>query len=186
MLKRGKEETMRILILNGSPRPKGNTKQMIRAFCQGLEEAGHEYEQYDVCRMEIKGCLACEYCHGKGQGTCIRKDDMARIYQSLQEADMLVLASPIYYHGLTGQLKCVIDRFYAAAYPEKPERLGKIAMFLSSGDPDMYDGALFSYRGDFLDYLKLEDMGVFTTTGYDPGVPEDKLEELRRFGASLR
>ena len=57
--------------------------------------------------------------------------------------------------------------------------------FLSSGDPDMYDGALFSYRGDFLDYLQLEDMGVYTSHGYDPVVPEEKLEELRRFGESL-
>ena len=43
---------MRILILNGSPRPKGNTKQMIQAFCEGLEEAGHEYGVYDVCKMK--------------------------------------------------------------------------------------------------------------------------------------
>ena len=50
----------------------------------------------------------------------------------------------------------------------------------------MYDGALFSYQGDFLDYLQLEGMGVFTTNGYDPGVPEAKLEELRVFGTSLK
>lgn len=58
--------------------------------------------------------------------------------------------------------------------------------YLKLGDPDMYDGALFSYQGDFLDYLQLEDMGVFTTYGYDPSVPEEKLEELRRFGESLK
>jgi hypothetical protein len=58
-------------------------------------------------------------------------------------------------------------------------------MFLSSGDPDMYDGALFSYQGDFLDYLQLEGMGVFTTNGYDPGVSAEKLEELRSFGEGL-
>ncbi len=150
---------MRVLILNGSPRPAGNTKQMIRAFCEGLEEAGHEFDVFDVCRMNIRGCLACEYCHTKGDGQCV---------------------------GLSGQMKCVIDRFYAAAYPKKPEKLKKVAMFLSSGDPDMYEGALFSYRGDFLDYLKLEGMGVFTTNGYDPGVPAEKLEELRRFGAGLK
>ena len=45
---------------------------------------------------------------------------------------------------------------------------------------------LFSYKGDFLEYLQLEDMGVFTTQGYDPGVSEEKLEELRRFGESLK
>ena len=175
---------MKLLILNGSPRPKGNTKQMIQAFCEGLASAGHEYDVFDVCRMNIHGCLACEYCHTKGQGQCVQKDDMQKIYEKLQEAEMLVIASPIYYHGLSGQLKCTIDRFYAA-YPERPAKLKKVAMFLSSGDPDMYDGALFSYRGDFLEYLQLEDMGVFTTSGYDPGVPEEKLEELRRFGGTL-
>jgi multimeric flavodoxin WrbA len=159
---------------------------MITAFCEGLEAAGHEWDVYDICKMNIHGCLACEYCHTKGNGQCIQKDDMQNIYQQLQEAEMLVIASPIYYHGLSGQLKCTIDRFYAAAYPNKPPKLKKVAMFLSSGDPDMYDGALFSYRGDFLDYLQLEGMGVFTTNGYDPGVSGAKLEELRAFGASLK
>ncbi|MBR0398868.1 MAG: flavodoxin family protein [Eubacterium sp.] len=177
---------MRVLILNGSPRPKGHTKQMIQAFCEGLEEAGHEWDVFDVCKMNIHGCLACEYCHTKGNGQCIQEDDMQNIYQKLSEAGMLVIASPIYYHNMSGQLKCAIDRFYAAAYPVKPPKLKKVAMFLSSGEPDMYDGALFSYQGDFLDFLKLEGMGVFTTKGYDPGLSEEKREELQAFGASLK
>ena len=176
---------MKVLILNGSPRPKGNTRQMIDAFCQGLQEAGHEFVVENVCRMNIHGCLACEHCHGKGQGTCVQKDDMQEIYEGLKTSDMLVIASPIYYHGLSGQMKCTIDRFYALLYPGKPERLSKVAMFLSSGDPDMYDAALYSYHGDFLDYLKLEGMGVFTTNGYDPGVPQEKLAEIKAFGACL-
>lgn len=48
---------------------------------------------------------------------------MQEVYTLLQETDMLVIASPIYYHGISGQLKCVIDRFYSAAYPSKPSRL---------------------------------------------------------------
>ena len=176
---------MKIAILNGSPR-KANTSAMVDAFVQGAQEAGHEVEVLQVGKMKIAGCMACEYCHTKGNGQCIQKDDMQNIYQQLQEAEMLVIASPIYYHGLSGQLKCTIDRFYAAAYPNKPPKLKKVAMFLSSGDPDMYDGALFSYQGDFLDYLQLEGMGVFTTNGYDPGVPEERLEELKAFGASLK
>lgn len=158
---------------------------MIDAFCEGLLEAGHTFDIMDVCRMNIRGCLACEYCHGKGNGTCVQKDDMQAVYPLLTEAEMLVIASPIYYHGLSGQMKCVIDRFYAALYPDKPEKLSKVAMFLSSGDPDMYEGALFSYQGDFLDYLGLEGMGVFTTNGYAPSLTEAKRDELRQFGASL-
>jgi multimeric flavodoxin WrbA len=124
---------MKILILNGSPRPNGNTKQMIDALCEGLKKAGHEWDVVNVARMNIHGCLACEYCHGKGAGSCVQKDDMQNVYELLKTAEMLVLAAPIYYHGMSGQMKCCIDRFYAVLYPEKPEQLTKIAMILSSG-----------------------------------------------------
>ena len=176
---------MNILVLNGSPRPKGNTRQMVDAFTEGATSAGHQVNVVNVCQKNIKGCIACEYCHTKGHGTCVQKDDMQEVYSFLKEADMLVLASPIYYHGISGQLKCAIDRFYSAAYPAKPPRLKKIAMFLSSGDADMYDGAMFSFEGDFLGYLKLENMGVFTAHGNENGSAE-KLDEIKKFGASLK
>lgn len=175
---------MRILVLNGSPRPNGNTKGMVEAFGEGAAAAGHQVDVVDVCRLRIGGCLACEYCHTKGHGSCVRKDDMQEVYTLLKEAEMLVIASPIYYHGISGQLKCVIDRFYAAAYPVKPPHLKKVAMILSSGDANMYDGATFSYRGDFLEYLGLEDMGVFTAHGEENGSAA-KLNELKEFGMSL-
>lgn len=175
---------MKILVLNGSPRPKGNTKQMIEAFQEGAAASGHQMDIVDVCQKRIAGCLACEYCHTKGNGTCIQKDDMLGVYKLLHEADMLVIASPIYYHGISGQLKCALDRFYSVAYPTKPPHLKKVAMILSSGDANMYDGALFSFQGDFLDFLGLENMGVFTAHGEENG-SADKLEELKAFGASL-
>ena len=173
---------MNILLLNGSPRANGNTKKMVNAFREGAEAAGHTVTVFDVCKMKIGGCLACEYCHKEGQGECVQKDDMQEIYAKLKEANMLVLASPIYYHNMTGQLKCAIDRFYSVAYPNKPEQLKKVAMFLSSGDKDMYDGARFSFQGDFLDYLHLEDMGVFAVAG---DAQDEKLDEIREFGKSL-
>ena len=176
---------MNILVLNGSPRKQGNTKKMIEAFRQGAEAAGNQVEVVDVCHKNIAGCLACEYCHTKGKGACIQKDDMQAVYELLKEAEMIVLASPIYYHGITGQLKCAVDRLYAAAYPSKPPHLTKTAMILSSGDDNMYDGAMFSYEGDFLDYLGLEDMGVYTAHGYENG-SDRKLRELRAFGESLK
>lgn len=176
---------MRILVLNGSPRPQGNTKKMVSAFTEGAASVGHQVDMIDICKRKIAGCTACEYCHTRGNGVCIQNDDMQEIYQLLQETDMLVLASPIYYHGISGQLKCTIDRFYAVAYPKKPEKLSKTAMFLSSEDDKMYDGALFSYHGDFLDYLGLEDMGVFTAHGNENG-SDKKLKEIREFGASLK
>ena len=168
---------MNILVLNGSPRLNGNTVAMINAFQNGAVSTGHNVKVIHICQKNIHGCLSCEYCHEKGNGVCIQKDDMTEIYDALYETDMLVLASPIYYHGISGQLKCCIDRFYSMAYPKKPERLSKISMFLSSGDPDMYEGALFSFKGDFLDYLGLENMGVLTSYGQE-NKSKDKLKEL--------
>lgn len=175
---------MKILVLNGSPRPAGGTKDMVNAFQEGAESAGHTVAVVDVCGKKISGCLACEFCHTKGHGGCVQKDDMQEVYGLLKEAEMLVIASPIYYHGISGQLKCVIDRFYAAAYPKKPEKLKKAAMILSSGDANTYEGAMFSYNGDFLGYLGLENMGVFTAHGNE-NKSAGKREELRKFGASL-
>lgn len=176
---------MNILVLNGSPRPNGNTKKLIDAFTEGARSAAHCVKVIDVCKKNIKGCLACEYCHTKGNGACVQQDDMLEIYSLLAEAEMLVIASPIYYHGISGQLKCVIDRFYSIAYPKKPKQLKKVAMFLSSGDAEMYDGAMFSYKGDFLEYLGLENMGVYTAHGAENNSSK-KLDELRDFGASLK
>ena len=170
---------MKILVLNGSPRPNGNTAGMVKTFQQTAEEHGHEVKVVHVCRMDIHGCLACEYCHGKGKGQCIQKDDMQAVYAELRDTEMLVLASPIYYHGISGQLKCAVDRFYAALYPKAPVSLKKVAMFLSSGDDHMYDGAEFSYDGDFLGYLGLEGMGIFTN--HDSHV----MDRIRDMASSL-
>jgi multimeric flavodoxin WrbA len=170
---------MNILVLNGSPRPNGNTAQMVQVFRETAERNGHTVHAVDVSKRNIRGCLACEYCHGKGQGACVQQDDMQQIYAELRDTEMLVLAAPIYYHGISGQLKCAIDRFYAALYPKAPASLKKAAMFLSSGDPDMYVGAKFSYDGDFLGYLGLEDGGIYTN--HDPDVSE----KLRKLAASL-
>jgi hypothetical protein len=74
----------------------------------------------------------------------------------------------------------VIDRFYSALYPKAPETLKKVAMFLSSGDDDMYEGAKFSYDGDFLGYLGLEDVGIFTN--HD----KDVLEKIREMAERLQ
>ena len=72
-----KDYKMNILVLNGSPRPKGKTAEMCAVFREAAQAKGHHVTVIDVCRKNIKGCLACEYCHGKGEGVCIQKDDEA-------------------------------------------------------------------------------------------------------------
>lgn len=173
---------MEILVLQGSPRLDGNTCGMVEAFCGGAKQAGHNVNIVNVFEKEINDCRACEYCHTKGHGQCVQKDGMREIYPLLLNADMLVLASPVYYHGFSGQLKCAIDRFYSCAYPARPPKLKKAALFLNSGASNVYEGAIYSYRNDFIAYLGLRDMGIFTACGR----PSSALRrELEQFGSSI-
>ncbi len=175
---------MNILILNGSPRPNGNTAAMVAAFAQGAGEMGHTVHIVPVCQMNIAGCLACEYCHQKGSDhawQCIQQDDMQQVYPLLDQAEMIVLASPIYYHGFTGQLQCAINRIYAL---DKPKNLKKAALIMSSGSDHVYSGAIFEYQNSFLQYLHLEDMGMFSAYGKQ-NKSKEKLNELLEFGMSL-
>lgn len=172
---------MKILVLNGSPRTNGNTAAMINAFAEGAKENGHTITVVPVCKKKIAGCLACEYCHTKGAGKCIQQDDMQEVYPVLEEAEMLVVASPIYYFGFSGQLQCAINRIYALG---KPKNLKKAALFLSSGSDDVYDGAVYEYRQSFVEYMKLEDMGIFRAFGKQ-NKSEALLNTLREFGKSV-
>ncbi|MCI8342312.1 MAG: flavodoxin family protein [Firmicutes bacterium] len=105
----------KICILNGSPHTNGNTNELIKSFVKGAESAGHEVTRFDLQKMNINGCLGC--CAGgkDSECPCVQKDDMSKIYPVYKEADVVVLASPMYYWGISGQLKCAFDRLFAVA-----------------------------------------------------------------------
>lgn len=104
-----------IVILNGSPRPKGNTSALIDAFSQGARAAGHMVTRFDLGKMDIHPCRGC-FGGGKNpQSPCVQKDDMDLIYPAYVAADIVVLASPMYYWSVSGQLKCAFDRLFAVA-----------------------------------------------------------------------
>ena len=159
---------MKILVLNGSPRPQGNTKALIDAFVEGAMENGNDITVFDVCKKQIAGCRGCEYCHTKGNGACVQKDDMQELYLLIAETEMLVIASPIYYFGLSAQLQAAIHRTYAIGIPGK---LRKAALILSSGSDKVYDGAIFEYR-QICEWMKLENIEILTAYG-----AENKSEE---------
>ena len=169
---------MKITILNGSPR-KENTAAMAEAFKQGAEAAGHEVEILHVGKMKINGCLACEYCHGKGAGKCIQKDDLEKLMPAYLESDMIVFASPIYYFAPTAQLEAAWQRVYCIG---KPAKATKAALLLSSGS-GAYDAAIAQYKA-FTGYVGIQDMGVCTATG-DENKSEAKLAEIKAFAKTL-
>ena len=170
---------MKIAIFNGSPR-KQNTSAMIDAFVEGAQEAGHEVEVLHVGRMNIGGCKACEYCHTKGEGKCIQKDDFDKLMPAYTEADMIVFASPIYYFTMTAQIEAAIQRVYCIGKPAKAQ---KVALLLSSGSPGVYDAAVTQFKG-YCAYTGMELCGVLTANGAENG-SEDKLNEIKEFAKAL-
>lgn len=99
---------MKVLIINGSPRVNGNSDLLCDAFIRGAEESGNQVEKISLREKEVHSCKACYACFKTG--SCVQKDDMAEILQKLEEAKVLVLASPTYFLTMSGQMKVFIDR----------------------------------------------------------------------------
>ncbi len=99
---------MAVLALLGSPRRGGNTETLLSAFIKGGEKAGASFDVIRVPDLNIKPCSACDACAKTGE--CIIEDDMQDIYRKIDAAAGLVIASPIYFGGVSAQLKAVIDR----------------------------------------------------------------------------
>ncbi len=161
---------MNILILQASPRANGNTAWMADECKKAAEAAGHNVTVVNVARKKIAGCLACEYCHTKGNGACIQKDDMQELYPLMAEAEALVLAAPIYYFTLCAQLQAPIQRMYCV---NSPAKVKKMALLTSSYSPGVYTGATAEYR-DICNYWSVEDCGIVTAKN-----DEQKTDETR-------
>lgn len=173
---------MRILVLVGSAREQGGTAAMARAFAAGAREAGHEVEVVNVARMDIHGCRGCEHCHSAGDGACVQRDDMDELYPLWDAADMIVIASPVYYGSFSGQMHCAINRTYAGM---KPKRCRKMALLLCSGARGVYAHAEGIYRTYLVEWFGAEDCGVFEATTSEAKSPE-MAQRLHEFGAGLR
>ena len=170
---------MKIAIFNGSPR-KENTFAMAEAFREGAEQAGHEVEIYHVGQMKIAGCLGCDYCHTKGEGSCVQKDDLEKIMPAYREADVIVFASPIYYFAMTAQIEAAIQRVYCIG---KPARAKKAVLLLSSASPNVYDASIAQFKA-YTGYTGIEAAGVITAHG-DENRSEAKLKEVRELAKAL-
>ena len=102
---------MKILVLTGSPRKGGNSATLADHFIKGAKEAGHSIERFDAAFKKVHPCIACNSCGM--DGTCVFKDDFEFVRRHIIDADCVVFATPMYYFGISAQLKAVIDRFYA-------------------------------------------------------------------------
>jgi multimeric flavodoxin WrbA len=104
---------MKLLAIAGSPRKKGNSTSLMLQAVEGARERGATVEVLSARDLKVAGCLACESCKRSAEAVCVQNDDMQAVYAAIRDCDALLLASPVYFYGLTAQLKAIVDRCYA-------------------------------------------------------------------------
>lgn len=170
----------KVLVLSASPRKGGNSDLLCDQFMRGAREAGHQAEKIHVHDRNIKFCLGCMSCQKNG-GKCVQKDDMTEILPKMVRADVLVLATPIYFYSVNAQLKVLIDR----TCPQYTSISNKKAYFIATCADDRkesMDAAIATFRG-FLDCLdNVEEAGIICATGVTAvGDIKGKSEMARAF-----
>lgn len=176
----------RILILTGSMRRGGNTDLLAQAFATGAGE-NHEVEMVSVADYKVSPCIGCNSCFTREGNGCFQNDDMTKIYEKLKTTDILVIASPVYFYGISAQLKAVIDRLHTPMRNEFP--IKKLALLLVGAAtlPELFDSIIMQYQL-VLNYFQLEDAGRVLVRGVkEKGDIEgtDALEEAYQLGLSM-
>lgn len=176
----------KVLALSASPRRCGNSDLLCDRLLQGAQEAGHQTEKIFLGEKKVGVCTACDYCRSHN-GQCAQKDDMAEILDKMVKADVLVLASPVYFYSINAQMKAVIDRTVARYLELTGKELCYIIAAAEDDRPAM-ERAVECFRG-FADCLPdPEERGVIYGIGvWQKGEIQDKpaMEEAYQLGRSL-
>lgn len=152
-----------IIVLNGSVRKEGNTDLLVHAFADGAGEK-NTVEIISVADYKVHPCIGCNSCFERDGHTCFQQDDMQGIYEKLKQADILVIASPVYFYGVSAQLKAIIDRLHT---PMRNDfKLKKLALILVGAAtlPELFDPIKLQYQM-VLNYFHLEDAGMVLVRG---------------------
>ncbi len=154
----------KILILNTSPRKKGNSHLLAEALAKGALEAGHQVDVLELGAAHIGPCLACGHCR-RQPGQCVQADDMAKVREAVDAAEILVFAGPLYYFGLPAQMKLMIDRFYAYGGAAYPRRDCLLLMTCADDDAKYFAAAELNYQLALVDYIGWQDRGRLLVHG---------------------
>lgn len=147
----------KVVVLVGSMRKGGNTDVLAQEFVKGASQ-NNDVEVISVSDYDVNPCIGCNSCFAREGYECFQKDDMNKVYEKLAQADVLCIASPVYFYGISAELKAVIDRLHT------PKRNGfkikKLALLLvaAAGLPEVFDSILVQYKL-VLNFFKLEDAG---------------------------
>ena len=181
---------MNVLLLEASPRRKGSTAALARAFVEGLGSAAQVRDVF-LHDLHIRPCSACDSCRTRGGIYCAFDDDMQPLYPEFLRADLVVMATPVYWWSISAQLKLFIDRLYGLNSEKHPERFrGKrLAVLMAHGDAKPCSGARIALRM-FREIVQYTGMNLVGALEYSSGSREaaDALEalvEARTLGARL-
>ena len=162
------------VIIAGSPRKGMYSDRLAEAYSSRKENSEIIYAR----SLKAGPCKACEYCHGKGNGICVQKDDMADALERIRKADEIALFSPIYWWQVTSQMKLVIDRLYAMDHKEWEGKKLTVVLNGAAEDDDREFALLRDLFKEMVDYLKLDFtfLGVGTT---DDAAFEKAMERVK-------
>lgn len=152
-----------VLIISSSPRRHGNSDLLCDMFAKGAEESGNNVEKIFLKDKEINYCIGCGVCNTTHN--CVIKDDMAEILDKMVNADVIVLATPVYFYSMAAQMKTLIDR----TVPRYTEISDKDFYFImTAADPDRaaLERTLEGFRGFTEDCLdSAREAGIIYGTG---------------------
>lgn len=176
----------RITILLSSPREDGNSDKLAEAFIRGARSANHEVNIVIIRNEKINGCIGCEYCYSH-QGECAQQDDMQKVYCLLENTDIVVFATPIYYQGFPAQLKAVVDRLYVTENKKFPISGAILLATYATSGSEMSEQTI-AYFKCLIGYHEWENQGIITVAGLDERndiVGNDALNQAFELGYRL-
>ena len=162
----------RIACLLGSPRPGGNSDALAGAFCDAARAAGASIQQFALRDLRFQGCVSLRHCKTGGD-TCGLGDDLNPVLGAVAEADVVVMATPIYFCNISGLAKLALDRFFSFFVPDyvtsdKPSRLAPDKAFVLvqvQGEGVERYGDLLDQYGPALDKLGFRRREVIRASG---------------------
>lgn len=152
-----------IVVIVGSVRKEGNTEILAKAFTDGAK-LDNNVEIISVADYKVNPCIGCNWCFKKEDNICIQNDDMQKIFNKLAQADVIVIASPVYFYGISAQLKTIIDRLHTPLRSTfKVKKLG-LLLVAAATLPTVFDSIELQYQL-VLDYFNLQDAGRVLVKG---------------------
>jgi len=181
---------MKIVAMLGSPRAQSNSSTLARTLLAAAAELGAETKEYVLNQMDFQGCQGCGGCKTKSE-TCIKEDELSAALEEIKAADVLVLASPVYFGDISGQMKCFFDRTYSYINPDFTSRVpaGKqaVVILVQANPDDKQFEDIFPRYERWLKLYGYHPVHLLRVTGVrDPGVVKQHAAVMDRVATLAR